>query len=208
MFQKLFLAYFCNFWCTIWFHLAQTFLPTWSQCAKKNPRHYFLVFRNVSRRQLPNIGWNQQKFLKMCCLEFQCPQIQSDHPEIDQSCFTECWILYCCLFPFRCHVRGRGACFFYCLESKAGINSCIFTTTTLEVIEGWSYLCLFSFLVTIPVQQYRSQNVVGYVGAALLTCLKVARIKGFNWEISQISKGDVKNGIKYKKGLDPSDHYA
>ena len=30
--------------------------------------------------------------------------------------------------------QQEGASFFYCLECKAGIYSCIFTTTTLEVI--------------------------------------------------------------------------
>ena len=70
-------------------------------------------------------------------------------------------IFYCCSFSFRCPlcegvgvgVGGwEGAWFFYCLECKAGTYSCIFTTATLEVIETWSYLCLFSSLVTIPVE--------------------------------------------------------
>ena len=40
-----FLACFCNYWCNIWSHLAQT----WSQWVKKNPKHYLLVLRNVSK---------------------------------------------------------------------------------------------------------------------------------------------------------------
>ena len=107
----------------------------------------------------------------------------------------------CCLFRVRyplCEGAGRrgdgeGAWFFYSLECKSGIYSCVFTTITLEVIENRSYLCLFSSLVTIPVQQYRFWNIiVGSVGAAFLTCF--IGLKGFAGRWAKFQKGDAKRG--------------
>ena len=91
--ENSFFSIFLQFLMHFWSHLVQTLLSWWNQWVKRNPRHYLLVFGSVSKRQLANIGWNQQKFKKLCCLsQISVPQIKSDHPDIDQSRFTECRI--------------------------------------------------------------------------------------------------------------------
>ena len=76
------------------------------KCSKNSFQHIFaisdalvdpiwhkLYYHNI-KWQLAKIGRNLQKIKKLRCLsQISVPQTRSDHPEIDQSCFTECRIL-------------------------------------------------------------------------------------------------------------------
>ena len=63
MFWKLFFSIFLQFLIHVLIPSGTKFITNIETVSeKKNPRHYLLVFGNVSKRQLPNIGWNQQTF--------------------------------------------------------------------------------------------------------------------------------------------------
>ena len=175
MFWKLFSSIFLQFLTHYLIPSSTNFITNRESVSGKNARYYLLVFWNVRKRQLANIGWNQQNF-KNCVvlLKFYYPKysqfisklislaslnVEFYHFAQNNQNLCFCKIFVFVNFPLHAHcvrrVRGKGGWIFYCLECKAGIHSCISTSNTLEVIQSWSYFYLFSSLATIPVQQDR-----------------------------------------------------
>ena len=73
-----------------------------------------------------------------------------------------------------------------------------------------SLRCLFSSLITIPVQQFWFLNSVGSLAVAFLTSLNVSVFEWFYMGISKISKEGLSKRVvsNINGGMDPSVHYG